>query len=484
MNGLARQGRRHRPTIARFGGGVTLRRRGLIARDYTNRSEQRAQTQQGSTAGWGGGVALRDGSPRPPPLSIPRPVAPAPRAPYRSHMSHAELLTLLEAARTARRDRPHVPLALATLVAVEGSSYRQPGARLLCDGQRRVLAGAISGGCLEGDVAEHAAAVCASRTAQLLRYDLREDLETIWGFGTGCDGVAHVVLAPLPALAALEAAAAHATARGTGVLLIDLDGDAAGHVRFVPATERASLPTSDRRAFDAVLRTVAPHLVTDGPRRFMAPVQPPPHLVVIGATRGAEAMVRIARAVGFDVTLVDHREAVLAALALPDGTETRVLAPDDAATAFAQGAVVASADAPAHESSPLPGDARVAIALCTHRFEHDAAWLRAALATRAPYIGLLGSRQRAARLLALQGDLPPRVRRRVHAPIGLDLGGESPDEIALAAVAEAQAVLHGRPGGSLRARRAPLHTRTETPALDATPASAACAIDGGLGDTA
>lgn len=391
-------------------------------------------------------------------------------------MSHAELVTLLEAARSARRDRPHVPLALATLVAVEGSSYRQPGARLLCDGQRRVLAGAISGGCLEGDVAEHAADVCAARAARLLRYDLREDLETIWGFGTGCDGVAHVLIAPLPSLDGLEAAVAHATARGPGVLLTELDGDTAGPLRFVPATERASLPAAERRACDTVLRTATPRLVTEGPRRFVAPVQPPLHLVVVGATRGAEAMVRIARSVGFDVTLVDHREAVLAALALPDGTETRVIAPEHADTAFG-GATRTAPGMP-----PLPGDARVAIALCTHRFEHDAAWLRAALGTAAPYIGLLGSRQRATRLLTQHAVTSPPQLARVYAPIGLDLGGESPDEIALAAVAEAQAVLHGRPGGSLRERRTPLHTRTATPVLDATTAPVACTIDADRGE--
>jgi xanthine dehydrogenase accessory factor len=403
-------------------------------------------------------------------------------------VTHAELAALLAAARTARRDRPAVPLALATLVAVEGSSYRQPGARLLGDADGRVLAGAISGGCLEGDVLERAGAVCASRVAALLRYDLREDLETIWGFGSGCDGVAHVLLAPLHSLAPLEAAAAHAAARGRGVLLTALDGAEAGTLHFAPSAPRAgpaatapraSRAATARAACEVVLRTGAPWLDPAAPRTFATPVLPPLHLVVVGATRGAESMARIARAVGLDVTLVDHRAESLAALALPDGTRTRVIRPEQADLAFARGggADGASADHPP-AGDALPGDARVAIALCTHRFEHDAAWLRAALATRAPYIGLLGSRQRAARLLASVEVTAPPLLARVHAPIGLDLGGESPDEIALAAVAEAQAVLHGRPGGSLRERRTPLHTRTDTPVRGATPAAAACAVDG------
>ncbi|MCC6432503.1 MAG: XdhC family protein, partial [Gemmatimonadaceae bacterium] len=90
---------------------------------------------------------------------------------------------LWRAASAARAERPQVSLALATLHAVEGSSYRQPGARLLVDADGRVLAGAVSGGCLEGDIALHAAAVCASGIPLRLTYDLRDDLQTIWGFG-------------------------------------------------------------------------------------------------------------------------------------------------------------------------------------------------------------------------------------------------------------------------------------------------------------
>ena len=106
-------------------------------------------------------------------------------------------VSLADDLRTARATRPTVPLALATLVAVEGSSYRQPGARLLVDAEGRVLAGAVSGGCLEGDVAARAAEVCAPGAGRRLTYDLRADLETIWGFGAACDGVAHLLLEPL-----------------------------------------------------------------------------------------------------------------------------------------------------------------------------------------------------------------------------------------------------------------------------------------------
>lgn len=377
-------------------------------------------------------------------------------------MSHAELVSLLQAARAARRDWPQVPLALATLVAVEGSSYRQPGARLLCDGARRVLAGAISGGCLEGDVAEHAATVCARGTAQLLRYDLREDLQTIWGFGTGCDGIAHVLLAPLVDLAPLEAAVAAANARTRGLLLHDLDVPTAGALQFISAHRTVHDPRV-LATRDIVQRTAAAWLDDAEPRHFATPVLPPPHLVIVGASRGAEAMAHIAQAAGVAVTVVDHREPLLHALHLSEPVQRLAVAPDDVSGAF--------------DAGLLPRDERTAFALCTHKFDHDAAWLRAALTTDAPYIGLLGSRQRAVRLLDEVGVHDASAISRVYAPIGLDIGAESPDEIALATVAELHAVLNARTGGPLRERRMPLHTRSATPSLPSVPTDAACTIE-------
>ncbi|MBL0169878.1 MAG: XdhC family protein [Gemmatimonadaceae bacterium] len=135
---------------------------------------------------------------------------------------------LTRAARRARAERPLVPLALATLHAVDGSSYRQPGARLLVDADGRVLAGAVSGGCLEGDVAAQAAAVCASGVPRRLTYDLRDDLQAIWGFGAMCDGVAHLLLEPLGDLSWLERACAIRDAREEGALITVLEETAAG----------------------------------------------------------------------------------------------------------------------------------------------------------------------------------------------------------------------------------------------------------------
>lgn len=378
-------------------------------------------------------------------------------------MAHSELVSLLQAARSARLERPGVPLALATLVAVDGSSYRQPGARMLCDADGRVLAGAISGGCLEGDVAQRAASVCASGHGTVMTYDLRDDLETIWGFGSGCDGVAHILLAPLADLSPLEDARIESESRGNGVLLsivASSDPQRIGALCFVrdAAPALATMPAVIARVQDTVRHTDRPylgeHATASGVERvFGSPVRPPVQVIVVGASRGAESFARVALAIGWRTTVVDHRREVLECLELPHGASRRTVAAEQAASAVRDGAVVV--------------DARTMFALCTHRFDHDQLWLEAAIATESPYIGVLGSRQRATRLIRtlVEAGRPPRARdrARLFAPIGLDIGGDSLDEIGLAAVAEMQAVLESRPGGSLRDRTSPLHARSDTP---------------------
>lgn len=380
---------------------------------------------------------------------------------------------LARAAQAARLARPDVPLALATLVQVDGSSYRQPGARLLVDAEGRVLAGAVSGGCLEGDVAARAAEVCASGRAVRLRYDLRSDLETIWGFGARCDGIAHLLLEPLPDwrwMAQVESVRARRhggavvmllDANGSGATCAVLDGDPTtgrwhmmhDDAHLVSLNDLAGLAQTVRRTGHALL-----HTINDDVTVFVEPLIAPVALHCVGAGRGAEAFARIAHTLGWQVTILDHRPALLEGLVVPEGVTLRQ---------------VRQLDAVQVAIGELPHDDRTAVALLSHIFDVDVAWLAATLPLPLGYVGVLGSRARARQLvdhvvqqLGERGTpLTPRQRHKLHAPIGLDLGGETPASIALAAIAEIEAVMHARPAGFLRERQSPIHTRTPTPQL-------------------
>jgi xanthine/CO dehydrogenase XdhC/CoxF family maturation factor len=383
---------------------------------------------------------------------------------------------LARAAAAAQAARPDVALALATLVQVDGSSYRQPGARMLVDAEGRVLAGAISGGCLEGDVAARAAEVCATGRGARLMYDLRADLEAIWGFGAACDGIAHLLLEPLPDPTWLADAEAIRTRRRHGAVLtvLDghgggsscaiLDGDAATGTWRPIVEEPHGIAESDvlacTRAAQRTGHSMLHGVRDDAVMLFIEPLVAPVALHVIGAGRGADAFVQIARTLEWEVTVIDHRPAALADLALPEGLTTHVTRFDDAESL--NGLL-----------ESLPHDGRTAIALLSHVFDVDSAWLTALLPLPVAYIGVLGSRKRAGQLVdavnsALRErgmSVTERMRHRLHAPIGLDLGGESPAAIALSAIAEIEAVIHGRPAGFLRERLSPIHARTPTPQL-------------------
>jgi xanthine dehydrogenase accessory factor len=360
---------------------------------------------------------------------------------------------IIRAIDRARALRPDVPLALATLVNVEGSSYRQPGARLLVDAEARVLAGAISGGCLEGDVATRALDVCQSGTAALLRYDLREDLEAIWGYGAACDGIAHILLEPITDDMWLRNAHSAMLLRTRPVLVTHFGGSGARSTvscHSLVASTEPELPLHVATA----LRTGQPSVGTDaqsesGALVLAEPLNAPVALHIIGAGRSAEAFAIIAGAMGWQVTVIDHRESLLNELQLPP-TAARLVRRAE------------------HGLGDLPLDDRTVVAILTHIFQIDAAWLGALLVHPIAYVGVLGSRTRAARLLQQLSDdgiaVDPDMQCRLFAPIGLDLGGETPESIALAGIAEMEAVLHERPGGFLRSRQSPIHTRTPTPA--------------------
>jgi len=318
--------------------------------------------------------------------------------------------------------RPAAPGVLATLVGVEGSSYRRPGARLLWfpDG---AWAGSVSGGCLESDLFERARAVLAGGRPEAAVYDTTAENDLVWGTGTGCHGRVRVLLEPLPAArpAWLEALRANQAAQRDTALAVVHGGSA--------------LPLGTRLAAEL---PAGP----DGALVFRDEVPAPASLVVFGAGDDAQPLVRFAAELGWHVTVVDARPAYATAERFPSAAAVVVAA---AAEALARVA---------------PGPRAFAVVM-THRYRDDAALLHALVARPLSYLGVLGPRARTERLLEevrrAGRAVPPEARARLFAPVGLDLGGETPAAIALAVLAEMQAHRAGRTPGFLRDRAGPIH---------------------------
>lgn len=316
-------------------------------------------------------------------------------------------------------------LTLATVVRVEGSAYRHPGARLLL-GSEGPRIGCVSGGCLEGDLQIRAAEVRAEGRARLLRYDLRGDLDLIWGTGSGCEGVAEVLLEPvLPGLAwidAVETALAERRTIRLGTLL--------------------EVPTGSGWSVGQHLVLEAGEALPAGCDGIVERIEPPIALWILGAGDDARPLARLAKALGHRVGIADHRPAFANAERFPDAAEVLC-------------------GLPAETIPRMSLDARSAVVLLTHQWERDREALRLLLPSPVAYLGLLGHRRRGTLLLeSLAEDgfaAAPQWLARLYSPTGLDLGGQEPETIALAILAEVEAVLAGRSAGHLRDRRAPIH---------------------------
>lgn len=313
---------------------------------------------------------------------------------------------------------------LATLVTVEGSSYRRPGARLLVDANGR-RTGSISGGCLEEDVLTRARRVLATGEAETVTYDTTSENDLIWGAGLGCHGVVSILLEKLPARPdwAVALAANFVARRPTDLAVVHRAGQPAGlGTRVVAAAAGPSSPAA------AAI--------------FLERVPPPTALVIFGAGDDAQPLARLAKELGWHVTVADPRAAFATPSRFPE------------ADAF----VVAPAEELVTRTQP---DSDTLAVVMTHHYVHDVPLLRDLLARPLAYLGLLGPRKRAQKILA---DLTaagcafaPERSGHLHAPVGLDLGADTPEQVALAIMAEMQAALNRRDARPLRERAGPIH---------------------------
>jgi xanthine/CO dehydrogenase XdhC/CoxF family maturation factor len=347
-------------------------------------------------------------------------------------MSTRQILQSFEAWRAA-----HEPLVLATVFETAGSTYSKAGHRILlaANGDYR---GLVSGGCLEGDLAERARHVVATDEPTAVTYDLRDAADELWGLAIGCNGLIRVFLQPLkPARDYEPFASIAAVLRGGEGAGIGTVIDGAGSPFPTGATVVAGAVP---RAFGFASGT--PATIVAGARRAVhaghaalvkeagatvlyTALRPIPKLLVLGAGLDALPLLGMAVELGWFVTVADHRPAYLERPGF-DRADRKVLVE---AGRLHDTLSLAEFDAVVVMSHHLPTDRKylAELAAASHR-----------------YIGVLGPRARRARLLDDLGEAGALLRDRLKGPVGLDIHADSPESIALSILAELQATLHER----------------------------------------
>lgn len=354
-------------------------------------------------------------------------------------------------------------VALATVVHVQGSSYRRPGARMLVTEDGR-LTGAISGGCLEGDALRKARLVMMQQKPMLVTYDTTDEDDATLGVGLGCNGIIQILIEPIDPANPDNPIAFFKTFfrdRQTAVLvtLFSLESRTAeqpGTCLFIP--EIGSIKSTYTDAIlDETLRADANDVLKCQQSitksyvtavgvltAFMELLQPAISLVVVGAGNDAIPLTDMAAILGWQVTVVDGRANYATPERFPAAQRVLVSKPEQ---------VLAQ----------LVPDQRSIFVLMTHNYNYDRAVLRQLLPLQLLYIGSLGPKKKLERMLnELQGEglhISEQMLQNIYGPTGLDIGAETSEEIALSILSEIKAVLSKKDSTSLREKAGTIHPR-------------------------
>jgi xanthine/CO dehydrogenase XdhC/CoxF family maturation factor len=330
------------------------------------------------------------------------------------------------------------PLVLATVYETAGSTYSKAGHRILlaANGDYR---GLVSGGCLEGDLAERARGVVATNSAVAVTYDLRDSADDLWGLGICCNGLLRVFLQPLlPAndyqpFGAIAERLVGPRAAGVATVVESARADVAVGATAVADARTDQVFCADAAGAElllaagrAAMRSDCARLANDdGCLILCAPLRPIPRLLVLGGGLDAIPLVSMAAELGWFVTVADHRPAYLA-----------------------RGGFERAEQAVLVEPGKLAGPLRLsdfdAIVVMSHHLATDRRYLAELAAVDTPYLGVLGPRARRDRLLEQLADVAPLIRERLNGPVGLDIGADSPESIALSILAELTSTLSTR----------------------------------------
>jgi xanthine/CO dehydrogenase XdhC/CoxF family maturation factor len=329
--------------------------------------------------------------------------------------------------------RRALPLAFASVVRTRGSSYRRAGARMLV-APGGESAGAVSGGCLEEEIIARAEEVLQRRKSRLCLFETR--------VRQGCHGTMEVLIEALPPEEQLLAAIGDALRSRQAALLRTTFGEAnlgSGRSGLISGESEEGDPLTEvgQQATIGGPLTIEVAGTNDAASLYEL-IVPPVRLIVVGAGLDAVPVAELGQQLGWKVEVVAHP------------VDRPVLSPT---------LIAATASDAMQALSP---DRWTAVVLISHHYVRDLEYLRALLPLDFPYLGLLGPRKRREQLLAeLIGfgfEPLPENLAKLRSPCGLDLGGDSPAEIALSIIAEIQAVLAGRDAAPLSCRRGGIHT--------------------------
>lgn len=368
-----------------------------------------------------------------------------------------EMQEIVKAFSKAKKN--NLQTALATVVHVEGSSYRRAGARMLVT-ENGDLTGAISGGCLEGDALRKAQLVMARQQSMLVTYDTTGEDDSNLGAGLGCNGIIHILIEPIntenpdnpiqlfkeflgkreyAVLVTLFSMKNKSAEQPGTCLFMDKNGDTRGNITDEALKSEilndAIEVLKNQKSITKVFRD------EDELTGFVELLEPAISLVIVGAGYDAIPLMNLSSVLGWQTTIVDGRSNYATKSRFHVADNILVTKPEELMDRF------------------TPDD-RTAFVLMTHNYNYDLAVLRDLIALEMPFIGLLGPRKRTDRMLDDLKDEGLTIdEKNMFGPVGLDIGAESPEEIALSILAEIKAVFTGKSGSHLREKNQPIHNR-------------------------
>ena len=349
---------------------------------------------------------------------------------------------------------------LATVVHVEGSSYRRAGARMLVD-EHGQMTGAISGGCLEGDALKKALHALHQRKNKLITYDTSDEDDAIIGAQLGCNGVIQVLFEPIdfsnpnnPIELLRQAIQMDQTCVLVTLFNLDKAKDQQGTTLLLDSamTAKGTHDLIDQIRIDAEMAIAHNQNqfrqyegASGSIHAFIELITPPPTLVIVGAGNDAQILAQMAELLGWNIVVTEGR-------------------PSHANKNRFQGSCQVFVSKPENVLQNIDINDRTFFVLITHNYQYDLAVLKLLINQPAiPYIGILGPKKKYQRMLddlKTSGVyLSEKQHSIIHAPVGLELGAETASEIALSILAEIQSELTGTSGTQLRTRTEPIHKR-------------------------